>query len=362
MLIPCIILSICALLGFFFSKNKLVTVFLAFVVFSFFYMSEDNYDFINYKNIFEDAQHKNQFGYEIGYVYLNQLISQIGLDYMALRCFIGILFVVILYFIIGKLTNRPNIIWSAMIIFPAMFDGMLLRNSLAMAISLIALFYLMKCKNLRQYLIPLSLFALAALFHSSYWVMILFIPAWLYFNKRKSFKIFLLCVAAVYILSASLSDYIFNIFSYLSVREAAIEKYQTGMYANFTGAAYNVVKYLFILSPVLLFRNWNNSTVPQKTYTRDFSAGLLKLNILFSMILIPQALAVNFSRLFRMIVIFNYAYMANQANERNLALKSRLFTFSYAIILLLLAFFESPTTIVDVLFMHLKTNTFLLSF
>lgn len=361
MLIPCIILSICALLGFFFSKNKLVTVFLAFVVFSFFYMSEDNYDFINYENIFEDAQHKNRFGYEIGYVYLNQLISQIGLDYMALRCFIGILFVVILYFIIGKLTNRPNIVWSAMIIFPAMFDGTLLRNSPAMAISMIALFYLLKCQSLKQYSIPLSLFILAALFHSSYWVMVLFIPAWIYLKKRKSFKIFLIFIAGAYILSTSISDYIFNIFSHLLVREAAIEKYQTGMYANSTGVAYNIVKYLFILSPVLLFRNWNNSTIPNTSSARDFSSGLLKLNILFSMILIPQALAVNFSRLFRMIVIFNYVYMANQANKENLALKSRLFTFSYAIILLLLAFFESPTTLFDILYMHLSTNKFLLS-
>lgn len=363
MLIPGIILFFCALLGFFFSKNRLVTFFLAFVVFSFFYFSEDYYDFHNYKNLFEVSIRGSEVSYETGYVWFNNLIWNLGYDYQGLRCAVGLIFVVILYLIINRLTNHPNMVWSAMIIFPAMFDGSLLRNSMSMAISMLGVVSLMNCRNLKQYLIPLSLFILAALFHSSYWVMLLFVPAWIFLNKRKSFKIFVICVFVVYIFSASLSDAIFNIFSMLSVREAAIEKYHTGMYANITGAVYNVVKYLFIMSPVLLFRNWNNSTVPNNSYARDFSSGLFKLNLIFSMILIPQALAVNFSRLFRMIVIFNYAYLGNQLNYSRRNISSRIYAFMYALILLLLlVFFESPTTLYDIIYMHLSTNKFLLSF
>lgn len=357
MIISVIILLIFSLLGFFFSKSKIINILLCFVVLSFFFLSEDYYDFWNYKYIYESLKFGNIKNYEIGYTIFSELIYNLGVGYISFRLIIGLVFVSILYIIIKKLTNRPNIVWSAMIMFPTMFDGLLLRNSIAMVICMLGLTSLITSKELKRYLLSIFLFILAALFHSSYWITVLFVPAWIYLNTRKRIKYFLICVGIFFMLCSSFSDILFSLFSKLIIREEAITKYQTGNYSNLVGMAYDLIKYLFVIYPILYYKKWNNNMIPNNTTAIHFSRNIIKLNLIFSMILIPQVIAVNFGRLFRMIIIFNYIYLANQTNLKNQKNSLRVVIFIYALILSFsMLYIESPTTVVDVLLMHLSTN------
>lgn len=78
---------------------------------------------------------------------------------------------------------------------------------------------------------------------------------------------------------------LFRIYSHFLIREATIDKYMTGHYANMTGALYNTVKYLFIIFPVLYYysRHSNNqeiSSPKQKSLRSVFNHKILKLNII----------------------------------------------------------------------------------
>lgn len=360
MIVSGLILLLFASLGFFFSKDKTVTIILCFVILSFFFLSEDSYDFLNYKYIYESLKYGNLKNYELGYIAFSDLISNTGVDYIGFRFIIGLIFTSILYIIIKKLTNRINIVLSAVIIFPAMFDGLLLRNSLAMIICMLGIICLIQCKHLKQFLLPTCLFIISALFHSSYWITVLFVPAWIYLNTQKRIKFFLICIGVSFIFCSSFSDIFFGVFSKLAIREEAITKYQTGNYSNLVGMVYDVAKYIYIIAPIYYYKHWNKNIIPFNSLSISFSRNLIKLNLIFSLILVPQVIVVNFSRLFRMIIIFNYIYLANQSNLKKHRNTLRLIIFTYATILLLsMLFFESPTTFSDVFLMHLSTNSIL---
>lgn len=362
MIVSGFILLFFASLGFVFSKDKIITIILCLVILSFFFLSEDSYDFLNYKYIYESLKYGNLKNYEIGYTAFSELIYNLGIDYICFRFIIGLIFVSILYVIIKNLTNRPNIVWSALIIFPTMFDGLLLRNSIAMVICMLGIIKLIQCKNLKQYTFPITLFILAALFHSSYWVTVLFVPAWIYLNTQKRIKFFLIYVGISFIFCSSFSDILFSIFSKLIIREETINKYQTGNYSNLVGMAYDLIKYLFVISPILYYKHWNKNMIPNNSTAVYFSCNIIKLNLIFSIILIPQVIAVNFGRLFRMLIIFNYIYLANQTNLIKQKNQLRFIIFIYALLLSLsMLYIESPTTLVDVLLMHLSTNNIFLS-
>ncbi len=351
------------LLGFIFTKNKYLNLILCFLAFSLFAYSQDDFDYWAYQTIYEKAGVDYESGYEVAYVWLNQLSNIAGIKYETFRAIVGLIYVVPLYFIIRKLTFHPNVVWGAMVYFPTMFDSTLLRNSIAMVITIIGICYLIKLnkpKSIKSYVVPFSVFCIAALFHSSYWVMLAFIPLWWYVDCEKKYVLLIGFILLMYVFFSLNSNLIFNIYSKFNVREATIDKYQTGHYANVIGMAYNAFKYVLLISPVLIFRKNNKSFYPANTTSDGLMKNALKLNLIFSLILIPQSFATNFSRLFRILTIFNYVYIANHIGQKKMLKIPRLFELTFAIMLmLLLLMWESPTTIIDILYMHLTTNTML---
>lgn len=157
---------------------------------------------------------------------------------------------------------------------------------------------------------------------------------------------------------------LFRIYSHFLIREATIDKYMTGHYANMTGALYNTVKYLFIIFPVLYYysRHSNNqeiSSPKQKSLRSVFNHKILKLNIISAL-----CWYLNFCRklqsAFFILIIFNYIYIANQIGVSRKIIKPRLFSIAYASsLLLLMLLWESETTLDDVFFMHFETNKLL---
>lgn len=96
---------------------------------------------------------------------------------------------------------------------------------------------------------------------------------------------------------------LFRIYSHFLIREATIDKYMTGHYANMTGALYNTVKYLFIIFPVLYYysRHSNNqeiSSPKQKSLRSCLQSQNSQTEYHFQPCAGTSIFAVNFSRLF----------------------------------------------------------------
>lgn len=359
---PLLIIITIVILGYVFGKNIFINLLQCFLCISFFAYSQDGYDHIVYEYIYNTVAGSGESEYEVGYVWLNKFISVLGFNYLDFRLIIGLLFITPLFILVRHISRYPNVVWSSFIIYSAMFDGCLLRNSISMMLSIVGIYTLINTKSRNELIIPAICFIFAALFHSAYWIMMLFIPSWLFLKGGKKIKLFLIIVGCLYVIFAFNSTLLFNLYSHLAIRESTIDKYQTDNYANIIGFIYDIVRYLFILSPVFIFKE--NSTIQYKGSNGypTFMTSAILLNILFSVILIPQFFAVNFNRLFRIQIFYNYIYVSNQIKRNNVVVP-RLFCLGYSLILLLLVlFFESPSTLNDILFMHLTTNSFLLYF
>lgn len=349
-----------AVLGFVFSKNKYVNIYICLVVLVMVALSHDYEDNFYYEGIFKDTLNNGEgYGYEILFVFINRLISYITNDYIIFRWIFGSLYVSGLYLIIRRLTIHPNMVWGALLIYPALWDAITIRNSLSMVISMLALLKLIECKNIKQSLLPLGLFIIAALNHSSYWITVVFVPLWFILKKPRGRVWLLSGVVVAAVVCSVFPDLLFNIFSSLSVRESAVKVYQTGEYANINGMIYNVLKYITIISPALLFkRRGRVFYTPRNDDSENMMNNIIRLNLLCSILLVPQSFAVAFSRLYKMIIIFNYCFLANLVKKKDSS--PFYFLIFYSVYLALIVYFwETPENLIYVLFMHLSTNDFL---
>ena len=256
-------LLIIILSGYLFTKNIGINILQCVIVCALFGGSQDPLDFYNYEDIYNTVKQGYDVSYEIGYVWLNDICGKLGCSYIEFRYIAGILFCSALSIIIRKLTVHPNAVWSSYLIFSAMFDACLLRNSMALIIAIIAILLLVRARSTKEYLFSAGLIALAALFHSAYWVLLFFIPLWILINRKNGIKLVLLIIVIIYMVSIFSDNLLFRIYSHFLIREATIDKYMTGHYANMTGALYNTVKYLFIIFPVLYYysRHSNNQEI-----------------------------------------------------------------------------------------------------
>ena len=232
-------LLIIILSGYLFTKNIGINILQCVIVCALFGGSQDPLDFYNYEDIYNTVKQGYDVSYEIGYVWLNDICGKLGCSYIEFRYIAGILFCSALSIIIRKLTVHPNAVWSSYLIFSAMFDACLLRNSMALIIAIIAILLLVRARSTKEYLFSAGLIALAALFHSAYWVLLFFIPLWILINRKNGIKLVLLIIVIIYMVSIFSDNLLFRIYSHFLIREATIDKYMTGHYANMTGALYN---------------------------------------------------------------------------------------------------------------------------
>ncbi len=357
-----IVLIIIVLLGCFKTKNIVVNIIQCFVVWTLFAFSQDEYDYTVYEREYDAVQRGFGSDYEIGYVWLNDICAALGFTYVEFRAVVGLIFCVVLAIIVRKLTRHPNVVWSSFIIFSAVLAACLLRNSLAMVVGMVAILFIMRARTILDYLCAIGLVVGAALFHSAYWILMLFIPLW-YLVSKKSVIWVLAGVACIYIVCISNEDLLFRIYGQLFIREETVEKYMTGNYANIVGVLYDVCKYLLIISPALYYsrRLPKGDAVgmisQQESIRAFFNKNIVKLNVVFSVILAPMFFAATVSRLLNLLVVFNYIFMANQIGKTQKFINPKFYSIIYACVLLLMLFWESPTA-QEVFFMYFDTNTF----
>lgn len=133
--------------------------------------SQDPLDFYNYEDIYNTVKQGYDVSYEIGYVWLNDICGKLGCSYIEFRYIAGIY----LFRLINnhkKTDGTSECSMEFLPYFSAMFDACLLRNSMALIIAIIAILLLVRARSTKEYLFSAGLIALAALFHSAYWVLL----------------------------------------------------------------------------------------------------------------------------------------------------------------------------------------------
>lgn len=352
------------ILAFIRPKSIIVHFSLLCAIFLFFAFSYDNADRLVYQYEFESIHSTTSSTYEILYVALMKFGSFFCDTFQQYRSFQAILVLFLIDIIILKYSKAPNAVIACYLIFSALFDATLMRHVVAMAVSLYGILHLLKSQKLKNYIEVLAIFMVGGLTHSAYWVLLLFIPLKILLKGHT--LITLVIIGFVFASAIRFQDTIFSLFGLLIVREGVVDKYMTGDYANVTGALYDLVKYIFIISPCflsILFKKKIEVSPDSniKRYNRALllNDNIITANLLFSIILIPQFFAVNYFRLYRVLIIINYIYMSNlyykTAHRRNHLIAFIMLFYSFTLLFLLL-FWESINTLDDVWNMHFETN------
>lgn len=339
------------LLGLFFHKSKIVGSGLLILLFLLFAFEKSIGDYEEYLLMYDEigsgVGRANE--YEILYVLACSTAAKLGLTFDQMRYIFCIAEVLMIYSVIKRYTKNKALVLALFIIYPALLDAELFRFLFGMTLVIYALPYLLQ-GNRKGYIIYFVLVGLAALFHTSCW---LFLIYYLLLIRNRRRLITIVVVILLFGTSLNAIDSFFGIMEYLPIREHVIEKYETDSYSNMTGMLFNIVKQMLIFS-LGFIAYWG---MKSKHNSYDFkvlgisrenalilNSRIVDLNIISCLMLIPMYLSTSSQRMVHIIVLYNFIAIANSS----LTKKGR-FTFLYAflvaaVLLVFLLFIEGTGT------------------
>lgn len=333
-------------------KSKFVQLLLVIVIYSIYALSFDGDDFLNYTFMYDSIASGEDSVYEVLFVKLLSFISKSGLPFFWARCIIYFFVVGLLVISVNKLTSFPNPVWACYLIFSAFPDGPLIRNTIAMSIALFAISICAKKQTQKRLFLSFLLLICASLFHSSYWVLIFCAIIMIAFYKGLSVKEYIFVFIIAFFIFTSMSNLVFEVFGEFAIRENVIEKYQTGQYANWVGTCYNILKYILIAIPVFY-------CTKKKICNSNIHFFIYYLSLSFAVVLIVQNYAVNYSRLFRLLLFIIYTYCSNiiYSSKFNNKILNGFGMVLYSVVFACLFYFFENTDTQDTIWkMHFETN------
>lgn len=347
-----VLLVFLILLGIILPKNKFVQLLLVIVIYSIYALSFDGNDYFNYTFIYDTIASGGDSVYEVLFVKLLSFISKSGLSFFWARCIIYFFVVGLLVISVNKLTSFPNPVWVCYLIFSAFPDGPLIRNTIAMSIVLFAISICAKKLTQKRIFLSVSLLICASLFHSSYWILLFCAIIMIAFYKGLSVREYIFLFTIAFFIFTSMSNLVFEVFGEFAIRENVIDKYQTGRYANWIGTCYNFFKYILITVPVFY-------CTKKKICNSNIRFFIYYISLSFAVVLIVQNYAVNYSRLFRLLLLIIYIYCSNIIYSSRFNNKI-LYGFGmvlYSVVFACLFYlFENPDTQDTIWKMHFETN------
>ena len=318
-IITYLLLAMLVCLGVMAPKSKGVKVMVISMVFIIMAFSQDTGDFFVYEREYSKIIGGGTSTYEVMFVLTMQIGKWLGLTYLQYRRLLTLIVLIVLNRFISKKTVNATYVWTLYLICSTVYDGQLLRHFLAMTFALPALWMIIE-KNgqykVREVIKYLLLVSLAGLSHSSFWLFLGFLP--LSFVKNRT-KVIFITVGTIVVFLGSATDIIQSVYSLLPVREYTIGKYFSGSYANLNGLIFDcIAQVLYILPSVLgwyvfskrkLSLAWKNTPIDtREQLERDIYVWLC-FNILFCVLVPFQLMAVNFSRMQRLLAIINYIFI-----------------------------------------------------
>lgn len=360
-------ISICAIYR---PKSKIVNFILLFTIWTLFVFSFDNYDRFYYERMFDNSTIKGATGYEMLFIESMALFKKLGFDFYEYRYFSGAITVLLTNLAIWKYCRFPNLVLVLYLFSQALVNACLMRHAIAFGLALIylpLLFYSIVEKKKTLLYISIGLLFITPFIHSAFWVFFLFIPYVYYIERKPRIANIIIWAIVVFVIFVVFRGITGSILSNLSMREGAYEKIVNASGANLNGIIYNILKYLFNFSPVLLMFYYKKKheiglkDIPNSPLVKTFNENIVYINLFFLFMLTAQYFSVLFARLFGLQLIMNYIYVANILFQ-NKRMRSIFIPFLilHSIIFVCLRFFyESPTSYEDIWIMHLQTNLFI---
>lgn len=362
-------ISICAIYR---PKSKIVNFILLFTIWTLFVFSFDNYDRLNYELMFDNSTIKGATGYEMLFIESMALFKKLGFDFYEYRYFSGAITVLLTNLAFWKYCRFPNLVLLLYLFSLALVNACLMRHAIAFGLALIylpLLFYSVVEKKKPLLYISIGLLFITPFIHSAFWVFALFIPYVYYVKKKPRIANVIIIALVVFVIFVAFRSLTGSILSNLSIRDGAYEKIVNSSGANFYGIIFNILKYLYNFSPVLLVLYYKKKhihvietkDIPNNPIVNTFNRNIVYTNLFFLFILTAQYFSILFSRFMEFQLIFNYIFVANFLCQHK-KLKSIFIPFLilHSIIFICLRFFYvSPTSYEDIWIMHLQTNLFI---
>lgn len=319
-IITYLLLVVLICLGIITPKSKATKFIIILMVFILMAFSQDTGDFFVYEREYETIAGGGTSSYEVLFVLAMQVGNALGLSYLQFRGVAAFIEIIVLDRFISKRTVNSTYVWTLYLIFAAIYNTPLLRFSMAMVFVLPALWLLLKEKrtfgaaDVVKFVVFVSL---AGLSHSSFWIFLCFLPFSMLNNKMKA-----ICIIAgtFVVFLGSATNIIMQVYSLLPIREYTIQKYFTGSYANLNGLIFDcIAQALYIFPSVItwyIFMKRKDSftrrgmPAEQREYLEQFVNLWLGFNILFCIIVPFQLIAVNFSRMQRILALINYIFIS----------------------------------------------------
>ena len=313
------ILLFFVLFGLISHKSKLATIGLLLLLYILFAFEKSIGDYEGYLEMFDEI--RVGFGrateYEVLYVLSCSAAAKLGMSFDQMRYVFCLVEIILIYSVIRKYTKNTALVLSLFIIFPALLDAELFRFLAGMSLVIYALPYLLQ-KSKKGYIIYFIFVVLAALFHTSCWLFLIYFL--LAINNRKRL---ILIVVVTLLAGTSLSaiDSVFGIMQYLPIREHVVEKYETDSYSNMNGIIFDVFKQLLILS-LGVVGHMGLKTTKDVVFSKEsiltdnarlLNSSIIDLNIISCLMLIPMYLSTSSQRLVHVIVFFNFIAIANNS-------------------------------------------------
>lgn len=348
-------------LGLIKKNSKAVTCGLVFLIYILFAFEKSDADYLEYVRMYQQIGYGSgrALSYELGYVWISKIANNIHMSFEFMRGVVCLFEVGFLYVTAKRFTRNTAMVLALFMVFPAMIDAELFRFLLGMCIVILGLGYLLNGQTIKDYIIYGVTVVLASLFHTSFWIFIIFYLLIIKDRKQLTRIVVITFIVCFRMLGTGV---FFNILSHLPIREFVITKYQTGSYANNMGLFVAFVKQMIILSMGLVANNriyisnmklivskeplnYNQVKNATNNYSSNlwFNQRVLELDIVAFLLMIPLYYTSSAQRLTHVIIFFNYIALANRCAIEKKRPVYALFT--SVIFFLLLIFVESSGAI-----------------
>lgn len=299
------------LLGMMFKKSKSIYVaeFIWMWILLSFCTNFDRPDFMNYQYAYYRIE---KYGMavddcEIGYAILCKILNILGLEFQQAVVIMMLLFLGIIAVSIPKYTQSVAMVSSLFMVYPLFMSGIQIRNSIAMAIIVFAVRYLVSEK--KYSLIKYSLCVVVAMsFHST--ALIYFSLILVRFIKKENIK-YLSVVLAVFIAFVSRMDISVLRSIFGEGRYEAKFFSHTNTFQEFLMALAWQITAIIVITLLHTKIKETQNFVEDNIWLEQIQEIIVRINI--ALIVILPLYYVDFSteRLYRNIMVLNFVYIAN---------------------------------------------------
>lgn len=356
-----------AFLGIAKKQSKPVTFLLIIISFIMAWLSNDQYDYLNYEFAYNSLKSTMALRFEFGYQLLMKLGNLVGLDYSTFRAIYSAIAILIIYYAMRYYTDNINIVFGLGMVFPLIYLFPIQRFLMGAAIIFFSFRYLIKetPADVAKYLIGVII---AGLLHSGCFFFLV-LPIYILFKKnyRPSTFFFAAICSVIPLIFLAKSEILSRLISTLPLGRSVLTVLTTGNRANINGIIEETVITFLVIAPGLLsvyyYAKGNSNKKTDKM--SKFMNFVFYLNVMALYVIVIRVYSQTATRILYIVIMINYAaagnalmlYSQNVRNYSKQALVVMSGVVGCTIAVLCLQLFYSAPHLKDVVFwMHFTTN------